>query len=836
MMVDRDRTVTFANEAAQNLLSENLAAFRVILSGVDAGSLVGSKFDLSKAGTGDIRLDSEQPPHSADLSVGDRQFVVRISPLRDAKGSWLGNSLEWTDVTEARRYEALVATRRGEAEALDKSLAVISFAMDGTVLEANDNFLATVGYSREEVVGKHHSMFVAAEDVSCPAYAEFWAKLNRGEYDAAEYERVRRDGRKVWIRASYNPVLDETGTPVKVIKYATDVTEAKAAAADFQAQVEAIGKSQAMITFEMDGTIVDANENFLRTVNYTLDEIRGEHHSMFVEDRGVDSPEYKEFWAKLNRGEFHAGEYKRIGRNGREVWIQATYNPISDIDGRLVKVVKFATDVTTTKLAASELQGRVDAIVRAQAVITFEMDGTIVDANDNFLETLGFARDEVVGRHHSMFIEESRRGSAAYAEFWAALNRGEFDSGEYKRLGKGGREVWIQATYNPIFDLGGKPYKVVKYATDVTDRVCLQDELARAVNETIRVANALADGDLTVTMDGTFAGQFHDLQLSINRFIGSIGSTLSEAKSASTSVAQATEQLRASSTHLKDGASEQREACQSSSQALAETSSMVTATAGNASRANDLAQATAAAADEGSEKMGALTEAMSEIASSSQEIAKIIKVIDELAFQTNLLAVNAAVEAARAGRHGRGFAVVAQEVRSLAGRSAKAAQATADLIQDSTDTVARGVRNVEETASSLTGIRDNVGKVRDLVGEISAACDEQSKGVSEVTHAMSEVNTTAQGAQQQSAQLSSAANDLARLSDVLRETVGKFTLAEPPADLPVSAEVLQQLARLLKSNPEVLTALSVANGAANTEPLATPANTDERDARGYGSF
>ncbi|MBV1862358.1 MAG: PAS domain S-box protein [Nannocystaceae bacterium] len=834
MMVDRNLVVTFANAAAEKLLSENRAAFREAYPSTEPGSFVGSTFDVFRGSDKDNGPQSE--PRSTNVSVGELRFSVHISPLFDTKGKSLGTSLEWMDVTARRGHESLAAKHQGETQAIDKSLAVIAFGMDGTVLDVNDNFLAALGYEREEVVGKHHSVFVTEEDFSSPGYKELWAKLNRGEFDAGLYQRVRRDGRRIWIQASYSPVLGADGKPEKVVKYATDVTAAKADAADFQGQIEAISKSQAMITFEMDGTIVGANENFQQALNYTLEEIQGKHHSMFVEDR--DSPEYAGFWAKLNRGEFHAGEYKRIGKNGREVWIQATYNPIRNIDGELFKVVKYATEVTEAKLVVTELQGRVDAISRAQAVISFEMDGTIVDANDNFLKTLGFELDEIVGKHHSMFVEDGYRSSAAYTEFWAALNRGEFDSGEYKRMGKGGKEVWIQATYNPIFDLNGKPHKVVKYATDISARVELQGELSRAVHETIRVANALADGDLTVSMEGTFEGQFGDLQASINRFIGSIGSTLGQAKSAATSVAQATEQLRASSSHLKDGASEQREACQSSSQALAETSSMVTATAGNASRANELAQATADAADEGSEKMGALTEAMSDIANSSQEIAKIIKVIDELAFQTNLLAVNAAVEAARAGRHGRGFAVVAQEVRSLAGRSAKAAQATADLIQGSTDTVARGVRNVEDTASSLTGIRDNVGKVRDLVGEISAACDEQSKGVSEITHAMNEVNTTAQGAQQQSSQLSSAASDLARLSDVLRDTVGKFTLAEPSGELDVSPELLRQLATLLKSNPEVLSALSAVNGPANSDPIVQPANTDgeERDARGYGSF
>ncbi|WP_322516436.1 PAS domain-containing methyl-accepting chemotaxis protein [Rhodopseudomonas palustris] len=250
---------------------------------------------------------------------------------------------------------------------------------------------------------------------------------------------------------------------------------------DFAGQVEAIGKSQAVIEFNMDGTIRTANENFLRTLGYALAEIQGKHHSMFVEPSMRGTPAYREFWAALNRGEFQAAEYKRIGKGGKEVWIQASYNPILDEKGKPAKVVKFATDVTEQKLKNADLAGQIEAIGKSQAVIEFNMDGTIINANDNFLNALGYTLAEIRGKHHSLFVEPHEREGGAYREFWASLGRGQYQAAEYKRIGKGGREVYIQASYNPILDLNGRPFKVVKYATDVTQQV-----LARMGNERVR--------------------------------------------------------------------------------------------------------------------------------------------------------------------------------------------------------------------------------------------------------------------------------------------------------------------------------------------------------------
>jgi len=250
-----------------------------------------------------------------------------------------------------------------------------------------------------------------------------------------------------------------------------EVPKATMAPGDLLAVYQALDRVQAIIEFDLDGTVVSANENFLSIFGYELDEIIGKHHRMFCDPDYVESDEYGEFWQKLGRGECHAAEFKRLAKGGKEIWLQASYNPVFDKDGNPVRVMKFATDVTAAKLQIAEFESKVRAIERAQAVIEFELDGTVITANENFLDIFGYSLDEVVGKHHRMFCDAGYAESPEYAQFWQKLGRGEYDAGEFKRISKDGAEIWLQASYNPIFDMEGRPLKVVKFASDITAEV-----------------------------------------------------------------------------------------------------------------------------------------------------------------------------------------------------------------------------------------------------------------------------------------------------------------------------------------------------------------------------
>ncbi|HWU78256.1 MAG TPA: PAS domain-containing methyl-accepting chemotaxis protein [Rhodanobacter sp.] len=263
-------------------------------------------------------------------------------------------------------------------------------------------------------------------------------------------------------------------------------------ARDFAREVQALNKVQAIIEFELDGTIVDANDNFLGVVGYSRDEVIGKHHSMFVDDATRRSDSYKAFWKQLGMGAPQTGVYRRLANGGREIWIQGSYSPILDARGRACKVIKHAMDVTEERLKTADMEGRLAAIDRAQAVISFDLDGNILECNDNFLAALGYAREEVIGHHHRMFVSPEERESSAYRQFWARLHAGEYHAGLFRRIRKDGREVWIQASYNPIFDMSGRAFKVVKYATDVTRQTQAAQQLQQSLGSLAETVPAIA--------------------------------------------------------------------------------------------------------------------------------------------------------------------------------------------------------------------------------------------------------------------------------------------------------------------------------------------------------
>lgn len=631
--------------------------------------------------------------------------------------------------TSAEIYPDDYADLIAKVEAINKVQAVIEFNLDGTIITANDNFLDAVGYQLEEIEGKHHSMLVDPVYAQSVAYKEFWQKLNRGEFESAEYQRFGKGGKSIWIQASYNPVFDVKGNIVKVVKFATDVTAQKMQSADFSGQINAIGKSQAVIEFNMDGTIIEANDNFCSALGYALDEIQGRHHSMFAEPQYANSREYKDFWAKLNLGEFEAGEFKRLGKGGKEVWIQASYNPIMDMNGKPFKVVKYATDITEQKLQNADFSGQISAIDKSQAVIEFNMDGTIIEANENFCNTMGYRLEEIEGRHHSMFAEPAVAASAEYREFWEKLNRGEFDAAEYKRLGKGGKEVWIQASYNPIFDLNNRPFKVVKYATDITAR-----KLGIAkIRDTIV---SMSQGDLTTSINTDLGAEFNVLGEGMNSLIASLSEMVGEIRSASDNVFTSAKEIAMGNNDLSSRTEAQASSLEETASAMEQLTATVKNNAENATKATKLSSEAIDKASNGGVVVENAVRAMQEITKSSKEIADIIGVIDEIAFQTNLLALNAAVEAARAGEQGRGFAVVAAEVRNLAQRSASAAKEIKALINDSVDAVGKGSKLVDDTGNTFKELVSAVQQVGDMISDVGSASIEQSAGIIEVSSAI----------------------------------------------------------------------------------------------------
>lgn len=535
--------------------------------------------------------------------------------------------------------------------------------------------------------------------------------------------------------------------------------------------LSALDKSLAIIEFDLLGIILRANANFCAAVGYEESEIVGKHHRIFVDDKYAESEEYLNFWDKMAAGNHDAGEYKRFGKGGKEVWIRATYNPVLDRKGRPEKVVKFAADITDEKVASAEYESKIQAISRAQAIIEFDLDGTILTANENFCTAVGYSLEEIEGRKHAIFVDPQYAASSEYSDFWARLSRGEYVAGEFKRTGKNGKEIWIQASYNPILDTDGEVAKVVKFATDVTDRV-------KAINAVGDSLNQLSEGNLNCEIHSEFPKNLEKLRTDLNSTIGQFSETFERIYSTTNSVNTGVREIVAASDDLSLRTEKQAAALEQTAATLGNITETVQKSAEGAQNTQAVVETAKNDAQSSGEVVERALDAMREIESSAKEINQIISVIDEIAFQTNLLALNAGVEAARAGEAGQGFAVVASEVRALAQRSAIAAKEIKDLISKSSEQVAGGSKLVGETGEKLHKIAGQVLEISTVISEISEGTTAQFGSLSELNATVKELDVTTQQNAAMAEEATAACHSLSKESDELAALLSRFGTAE----------------------------------------------------------
>lgn len=481
-----------------------------------------------------------------------------------------------------------------------------------------------------------------------------------------------------------------------------------------RAVLEALDRSQAVIEFKPDGTIIKANNNFLNAIGYTLEEIKGKHHQIFVDPVYAQSPAYKQFWENLAAGNYNAGEYCRIAKGNKKIWIEASYNPIKTSSGKVIKVVKYASDITAKTLKNADYKGQIAAINRSNAVIEFTPEGEILDANDNFLNALDYTLGEVKGQHHRIFVKPEETNSSAYVKFWQRLGSGVFDAGEYCRIGKNGKEIWIQASYNPIIDSEGKVLKVVKYASDVTaqvkQRMQNREALSIIMGNLQNIAHSVVQvGELVTQTEGASTETSHTVSV----------------------VAGAIEELNASVAEIAQSMSRSREAV-----------------------------------DNVSAKANAANEFTSRLANASKSMQHIVELIQSIAGQINLLALNATIESARAGEAGKGFAVVASEVKNLATQTT---DATVQIQKEITNM--QGVSS--EVLQALQEITTSVSSVHNYVTNIASAVEEQSAVTREISQNMNVAAYNVQKVDENVREIAKATKDVDESTQKLRDAASK---------------------------------------------------------------
>jgi methyl-accepting chemotaxis protein len=836
----------------------------------------------------------------------------------------------------------------GQNAALNNAAIVSEVDLQGNILFVNDEFCRLAKYTREELIGKKQSI-VRHPDMPASVFQDLWGTITRGKVWKGQVKNRSKDASHYWVEATITPVMGIHGKPIKYIGVRFDITAQKEqeeainqALAEAQQQQEeiaaneeelrqnmeemtttqeemarkeiemngqfaAIDSTSAYIEFNMDGTVRIANALFLSATKYTLDEIKGQHHQIFVDKKEAFSPTYSTFWNNLRAGIPQVGEFKRIAKDGSEIWLTANYTPVLDLAGKPVKVIKLATDTTVQKLRNADFEGQLEAIGKSNAVIEFNLDGSVIKANDIFLHLLGYQFDEIKGQHHQIFCEREYVNSLDYKIFWEKLNRGEFVSNTFKRIGKNGREIFIQASYNPILDVNGKPFKVVKFATDITEATVqrkineqaflqvvhfinemaagnfnahmqldglaldknlskvttdlnlLRDTLKDVINgvnnvvkaagqegnlrarfnintatgdwkelgdslnsllinvsepilEINRLITALSMGDLTNRFAMQANGDIKDMANALNIAMGNLNKLMRHIESNSLTVASSSSQMlekaesmKSTTSEVSSSISQMAEGAQEQASRIDESSKLVEGILKSANETGSKAEVINGAAERGQRTcqdglkiIRKVVNNMSEITNSaditsnsievltnrSEEISRTLRVITDIASQTNLLALNAAIEAARAGDAGRGFAVVAEEIRKLAEDSRKSAVDIEKVIKDvqkdtnsatkaidkMKDSVVSGTTATKEAEEAFESINSSSNETLTLSKQVLDATKEQKDAISVVVKNIEKIVVVSEETATGTHEIASSSQELSKSMNEVSDT------------------------------------------------------------------
>jgi methyl-accepting chemotaxis protein len=689
---------------------------------------------------------------------------------------------------EARAAAAAAAEAR--LEALQRNQAVVEFAPDGQITGVSPAFAALLGYSVNELIGQRYSMLVGADNTGRPENRDHWQAVEKGVSYAGHQLRQHKDGSECWVHVALSPVRDAGGRVSGFVEICADAnrfcSEAAEAQRELDLRTQIMDLTSIVSIGDRKGDIVTINEKFLEVSKYSREELIGAGHN---KTRHPDMPKevFKEMWSTIGRGGIFRGVVKNRAKDGTPYYVDAVIAPYIGKNGKPEKYLGVRYDITESELQRHTMNGVWGAINKAYCVIEFDLKGNITNANEKFLKAVGYSADEIAGRHHAMFVPKDFVDTKDYREFWDMIAAGERYDGQFKYLGKGGKEVWLDATYNPICDEMGRPFKIIEFATDVTNQRNAE-QLSDAVRESQTVIESAKDGDLTgrVPLDGK-TGKIAQLCNGINDLLDAMATVVGLVKDSSDAINTAAREIAAGNTDLSGRTEEQASSLQETAASMEELNGAVRQNAESAKEANQVAINASVIAEKGGHAVTQVVETMQAIRDSSKKIADIISVIDGIAFQTNILALNAAVEAARAGEQGRGFAVVATEVRNLAQRSAAAAKEIKTLISDSVDKVQVGSRLVDDAGHTMSDIVSSVSQVTALMSEIATASAQQSSGIEQVSEAISQMDDVTQQNAALVEQAAAAAESLQGQAESLFSAVSRYRVGNESSRTPQPA-------------------------------------------------
>ena len=608
--------------------------------------------------------------------------------------------------------EAQITTPDSLRDGLSKIQLTVEFEPSGKILNANENFARALDYTLDELKNR------TLQDLFCEKDSSFWEELRQNSSLAFELKLQNKNGQPVWFLSNTVPLTNDLGEMEKYIQFSTNITAMKK---EILVRDEIMNVTSIVSEANLKGDILSINQKFIETSQYSSDELIGKPHNT---TRHPDMPKevFKDLWATIGKGKIFRGVVKNRAKDGSPYYVDAVIAPVIGANGKPEKYLGVRYDITAAEIERQNMKGVLEAINTSYAYIEFDLKGNILSANQNFLNATGYTAAELTGKHHSMFCDVEIRNSQDYGRHWSELAAGNPQVGTYKRLKKNGEIVWLQSVYAPIKDEVGRVCKIIKIATNNTAKVNLEKEV-------MTIAERFANQALSISSDSTAVAMGSQ----------SLGAT--------------TEEMNAS---------------------VEELSASIDSIAQNSKAADNLGKSTQQSADEGSVAIAKSIEAMEMINKSSEEISEIVKVISEIASQTNLLAFNAAIEAARAGEHGLGFSVVADEVRKLAERSSQATKEISKLITESVKRVNLGGQVSKEAATAFKNIVEGVTKTTQAISEINVAAQEQQTAAKDVANAIQQVADSTEKSASASDSIAKSTTELANAAEQLKTVMRTF--------------------------------------------------------------
>jgi methyl-accepting chemotaxis protein len=629
-----------------------------------------------------------------------------------------------------RRVAELEAELKVRTDIMNMTSIVSESDKKGDILSINDKFIEVSKYSKSELIGHPHST-TRHPDMPKDTFKQMWATIGRGEMFRGIIKNRAKDGVPYYVDAVIAPIMGDNGKPMKYLGVRYDITEAETERQNARGVLSAIDASYGMVEFDLKGHVTQANVNFLQMMGYSATEAVGQHHRLFVEAAYASSPAYQQFWADLNAGKAQKSTYKSVAKGGREVWLQAVYSPVTDEMGRVLKIVKIATDVTAEQQASAMLQ---------------------VAVNDSMTVISAARQGKLAGR-----IDMAGK-SGPVAELCTGINSlldttvvAFEDVGRVMgALAVGDLSQRVTREYAGTFD------QVKNNANEASEK------LSDIIEDMVRLFSSLASGDLTQRITRSTDGAFERVKTDANQSFQTLAGIIEEVRGAADALTGAANQVSATAQSLSQAASEQAASVEETTSQIDVMSASINQNSDNARVTDGMATKTTKEAVDGGS-------AVSQTVTAMKQIAAKIGIVDDIAYQTNLLALNAAIEAARAGEHGKGFAVVAAEVRKLAERSQEAAKEIGELAGSS-------VMTAERAGKLLDAIVPSIQKTSELVQEIAAASSEQSESVTQIGGAMGQLSKATQQNASASEQLAATSEELSGQAEQLQQSVAFFNL------------------------------------------------------------